>query len=73
VRIEVHAARLDDGRLGVSVIDDGAGFGGNAAGGGLGLANVRERLARMFGDRAALTLRGRPGGGVIAGIVVPTE
>jgi len=73
VRIELDAARLEDGRLEVSVADDGAGFGGGGAGGGLGLANIRERLAQMYGPRAALTLRERPGGGVVASIIVPTE
>jgi len=79
-RIEVVARRLDDGRLQVTVADNGAGFGsgfGSGTGGrsgtgsGLGLANIRERLAQMFGERAALELRARAEGGVAASLTLP--
>jgi LytS/YehU family sensor histidine kinase len=76
VRIEVHAERLGDGRLKVTVADDGVGFGAaveSAAGGGLGLANIRERLREMHADGAALELRARAGGGVSASITLPSE
>jgi sensor histidine kinase YesM len=73
VRIEVRAQRRDDGALEVSVNDDGAGFSANEGGSGLGLANIRERLAQMHGARAALELRARPGGGVSASITVPMQ
>jgi sensor histidine kinase YesM len=73
VRIEVAARRLDDGRIEVEVRDDGAGFGASGGGSGIGLANVRERLRQMHGDRAALVLRARPEGGVAASITVPVE
>jgi signal transduction histidine kinase len=72
-RIEVTARRAEDGRLEITVADDGAGFGASAAGGGLGLANIRERLQQMYQGRAALTLKARPEGGVAATIVLPTE
>ncbi len=76
VRIEIDAQRLEDGRLQVTVADDGAGFGGAgvaaSGGSGLGLANIRERLAQMYGPRAALDLRARPLGGVAASLTLPT-
>jgi len=75
VHIEVEAALTADGRLRVEVADNGAGFGGGAAqgGSGLGLANIRERLAHMHGPHAQLELRARPGGGVIASVTLPLE
>lgn len=71
--VEVRAARTDDGRLALTVEDDGVGFGVSAAGSGLGLTNIRERLAQLYGERAALTLKARPQGGVAATITVPLE
>jgi two-component sensor histidine kinase len=72
-RIDVRAQALEGGRLALTVADDGVGFGVSAAGSGLGLANIRERLAQLYGDRAALTLKARPEGGVAATITVPLE
>jgi LytS/YehU family sensor histidine kinase len=67
-------ARLDAlGRLQVAVEDDGAGFGGSTGGTGIGLANIRERLKQMHGDRAALELRARPEGGVGATLTLPLD
>lgn len=74
VRIQVSAERLADGRLAVTVADDGAGFGaGGGTGGGIGLVNIRQRLAQMFGDRGTLALRENPGGGVAATLIWPVE
>ncbi len=72
-RIDVRAQALEGGRLALTVADDGVGFGVSSAGSGLGLANIRERLAQLYGDRAALTLKARPEGGVAATITVPLE
>jgi len=72
-RITVRAERETGGRLRLSVEDDGAGFGAGQAGSGLGLANIRERLAQLYGDAASLTLKARPEGGVAAIICVPLE
>ncbi len=72
-RVHVQARRADDGRLVVTVADDGAGFGASSGGGGLGLVNIRERLQQMYGARAALALRARPEGGVAATITLPVE
>jgi hypothetical protein len=72
-RITVSAERLPaTQQLAVTVADDGAGFGAaDTAGSGIGLANIRERLAQMFGNQASLSLKARPGGGVAATITVP--
>ena len=76
-RVDVRAERTDDGRLALTVEDDGVGFGHDTgaaqAGSGLGLSNIRERLAQLYGVRAALTLKARPQGGVAATITVPLE
>jgi two-component sensor histidine kinase len=72
-QIEVHAERTEDGRLALVVEDDGAGFGVSQAGSGLGLSNIRERLAQLHGEAASLTLKARPQGGVAATITVPLE
>ncbi|MCC6851065.1 MAG: histidine kinase [Rubrivivax sp.] len=40
---------------------------------GVGLANVRHRLALLYGERASLSLAPRPGGGVVARIEWPAS
>jgi hypothetical protein len=73
VHVEVRARRTADGRLEITVADDGAGFAAASSGGGLGLANIRERLQQIHGDRAALTLQARPAGGVAATLTLPID
>ena len=51
------SARAAAGRLRVAVADSGLGFGNNGtAGTGIGLNNIRERLAGLFGDKSALVI-----------------
>ncbi|WP_426208048.1 sensor histidine kinase [Massilia sp. TWP1-3-3] len=57
--------------LEINVGDDGVGFGDAASGDGLGLANIHERLRNYFGQRASLTLKALPGGGVAAILRLP--
>ncbi len=64
------AARRQGGRLRISVVDDGLGFAG-APGEGLGLANIRARLAAIYGPTARLELRSGAGAGVEATIDIP--
>ncbi len=71
--IQVSATVLDDGRLAITVADNGIGFGTSTAGSGIGLANIRERLQQLYGDRAALALKARPEGGVAATLTLPLE
>lgn len=53
--------------------DSGSGDGLAAprAGGGIGLSNLRARLAALYGEEASLSLQARPGGGVRAELRLP--
>ena len=64
------SARRDAGTLRVEVHDDGVGFQARS-GTGVGLANVRARLASFFGDEATLHLTRNAGGGVTATLRFP--
>jgi signal transduction histidine kinase len=50
--IELAARTIDD-RLVLEVIDSGKGHGPKTSGGGIGLANVRQRLGLIYGEDAA--------------------
>ena len=65
------AARREGERLFISIADDGPGPAEKSGESGIGLANTRERLRQMYGDRAGLTLRTAPEGGTIAEVVLP--
>jgi signal transduction histidine kinase len=69
-RIEVRVSRAA-GRLRVEVDDDGRGV-AKEPGHGVGLDNIRERLAVLFGDSAALTLGPGPSGGARATLDIPS-
>lgn len=64
------SARREDGDLVVDVHDDGVGFRARS-GWGVGLANIRARLATLFGDAGELELWSNPAGGMTATIRVP--
>ncbi len=66
------AAEIADGRLAVRVCDTGPGFAPTAAG-GVGLANIRERLKAMHKGRAELVISVPAEGGTCATITVPYE
>jgi signal transduction histidine kinase len=68
VRID---AQVRDDRLLIAVADTGRGFGEDTSGGGTGLANIRARLAAMFGDGASLALSANAPCGVTATISMP--
>jgi LytS/YehU family sensor histidine kinase len=68
VRISAH--RQGD-RLVVAVADSGRGFGEGTSGGGTGLANIRARLAAMFGAQAGLELSANLPRGVTATLALP--
>ena len=69
------SARDDDGRLVVEVADTGLGFGAATApiGGstGLGLANLRARLAALYGGDARLTIAENAPRGVRVALSLP--
>lgn len=56
----------------VSVMDTGTGFVPKAEG-GVGLANIRERLKALCGDRAELIISVPAAGGTCATIRVPYQ
>ena len=71
-RIEVRAESVHPEGLVLIVADTGAGLGaGDQPGQGIGLANVRERLALLFGDAATLELEANEPRGFIARIHLP--
>ena len=55
----------------LAVSDTGAGLGAAAPGGGIGLANIRERLRLVYGDRAELDLAENEPRGFRARITLP--
>jgi LytS/YehU family sensor histidine kinase len=65
-------AQVSDGQLAVHVQDDGVGFFPRGEG-GVGLANIRERLEALYNDRAELIIEVPPGGGTRAVIRMPYE
>jgi signal transduction histidine kinase len=65
-------AEVQHGKLAVTVADTGVGFGKAATSGtGVGLANVRERLQLLYGNKASLSVRENSGGGTAVTITVP--
>ena len=63
-------ARLANGHLAVGVTDTGAGLRSESGTGG-GLANLRARLAALYGDAASLQLEANVPRGIRATISVP--
>ena len=71
--IAIEGARSGDA-LRVSIVDDGPGVGDGSRSNGngrIGLANTRDRLRKLYGDRGRLELANAPGGGTRATIEVP--
>ena len=65
-------AEVVDGQLAVHVRDTGIGFMPKGEG-GVGLANIRERLKALYNGRAELIISVPPAGGTCATIKVPYE
>jgi len=66
------SAEIVHGNLAVTVADTGLGFGKSAtAGTGIGLSNIRERLALLYGNKASLVLTEPATGGTSVTITVP--
>lgn len=69
------AAHRENGSLILQVCDTGSGLGETGPDGvfgrGLGLSNIRDRLAHLYGDRQQFTICNRPGGGAAVTLRVP--
>jgi chemotaxis protein histidine kinase CheA len=66
------SAHIEHGKLVVEVADTGLGFGRAAtAGTGVGLANTRERLQLLYGNKASLTVAENQPCGTLIRITVP--
>ncbi|MEE4301187.1 MAG: sensor histidine kinase [Pseudomonadales bacterium] len=70
-RVEVSVRPEQDGVV-ITIDDDGIGFGSEETPSGTGLANVRERLRALYGDRARLALTVPEHGGLRAELHLPT-
>jgi len=67
-------AEVKHGKLAVTVADTGLGFGKAAtAGTGVGLANIRERLQLLYGNKASMTVAENPPSGTIVTLTVPYQ
>jgi hypothetical protein len=64
-------ARAADGKVAITVADDGRGFSEEGGGTGIGLKNVRERLRLAYGEAAAFAIVANFPKGVAATITVP--
>lgn len=66
------SAEVVHGKLAVTVADTGLGFGkAETAGTGIGLSNIRERLALLYAGKASLTVTEPEGGGTSVTITLP--
>ncbi|MBL8959503.1 MAG: histidine kinase, partial [Gemmatimonadetes bacterium] len=78
ITIRARIARQADGtaELVILVADTGAGLGAGGsqtAGTGVGVSNIRQRLVRLFGERASLGLSGAPDQGTTAALRLPVD
>jgi signal transduction histidine kinase len=64
------SAQARDGRLAITVSDDGRGM-GDGIGSGMGLANLRLRLQAMYGTSGGLSLHMNEPRGVVATVHMP--
>ena len=68
------SAEIMHGKLAVTVADTGLGFGkAETAGTGIGLANIRERLKLLYGDRASMVVADNAPSGTVVTLTVPYQ
>jgi signal transduction histidine kinase len=70
--IRLVAARNATGMLEIAIEDNGVGFSTLTRGGGVGLSNLRERLAVQYGSRARLAIEDA-GPGTRVRLILPPE
>lgn len=73
IRISAAPEVADAKKLRLEVSDTGGGFSTAASGTGIGLANIRERLQTLYGNRGELTLEANQPNGVRAILQLPLE
>jgi len=67
-------AQIVHGKLAVTVADTGLGFGKAAtAGTGTGLANIRERLKLLYGNKASMVVSENVPSGTVVTLTVPYQ
>ena len=75
--IAVSARLVSSNRVFIEVSDTGPGLKADRPafvdGAGVGLQNIRERLAQAYGDEAGFMLAERPEGGVVARLDIPYQ
>lgn len=69
VQVDIDV-RAENGALTFRVVDDGAGF-THDGGSGIGIANVRERLAALFNGHANVSVEPLASGGVVSTLTLP--
>jgi LytS/YehU family sensor histidine kinase len=69
VRVDIDV-KLEENMLTINVNDNGPGF-KQTSGSGIGIANVRERLAALFQEDAFVNVAPREGGGVVSTLCIP--
>ena len=68
------SAEIVHGKLAVTIADTGLGFGkAETAGTGIGLANIRERLKLLYGDRASMVVADNAPSGTVVTLTVPYQ
>jgi len=72
VDVELRASH-QNGLLRIEVVDDGAGIADKVLGSGVGLRNLRQRLAALHGERANFSLARTPDGRTEAVLILPIE
>ncbi|HKN64974.1 MAG TPA: ATP-binding protein, partial [Gemmatimonadaceae bacterium] len=71
-RVQVRATSVSD-RIRIIVRDDGNGHPRKSTSTGIGLANVRARLATLYDDRHRIALAANADGGTTVTIEIPAE
>jgi signal transduction histidine kinase len=71
-RVDVRVTR-DGNDVALAVCDTGLGFSPGISAGGIGLANIRERIALLYGDKASLALEDNEPAGFRARITLPAS
>jgi len=71
LRIEVRVRTDPEGRVLVTVADNGPGFEAEKTGAGFGLYSIQERLRLQYGERASLDIDSAGGRGTVISIRLP--